>query len=89
MKKILIPKNLIVAFALLSLSAMSGANQTPPVAVHPADKVNVGKARLAMGYLCEASTECYSSCCSKSRCSDIKACKKPKGIFTSLRDVSL
>ena len=90
MKKISITKNLIVAFALLSLSAMSGAKQTtPPVGVDPADKVKVGKARLAMGYLCEASTECYSSCCSKSRCSDIKACKKPKGIFTSLRDVSL
>ncbi len=50
MKKILIPKNLIVAFALLSLSAMSGAKQTPPVAVHPADKVKDGKARLEMGY---------------------------------------
>jgi hypothetical protein len=50
MKKISITKNLIVAFALLSISAMSGAKQTPPVAVHPADKVKVGKARLAMGY---------------------------------------
>ncbi len=89
MKKISITKNLIVAFALLSLSAMSGAKQTPPVAVHPADKVNVGKASLAMGLRCDHNTECYSSCCSRSMCSYITACKKPKGIFTSLRDVSL
>ncbi len=50
MKKISIPNNLIVAFALLSLSAMSGAKQTPPLAVLPADKVKVGKARLEMGF---------------------------------------
>jgi hypothetical protein len=47
MKKISITKKLIVAFALVSLSAMSGADQSPPLAVgHPADKVKVGKARL-------------------------------------------
>jgi hypothetical protein len=81
-------KKLIVAFALLSLSAITVANQASLVAVHPADKVKVGNARLELGYKCEASIECYSSCCSKSRCSDNKACRKPKGIFTSLRDVS-
>jgi hypothetical protein len=53
-------KKLIVAFALLSLSAITVANQASPVAVHPADKVKVGTARLELGYKCEASTECYS-----------------------------
>ena len=82
--KIPITKKLIVVFAMLSLSTITLANkQAPPaVVVHPADKVKVGNARLELGYKCEASTECYSSCCIRNRCSDIKACRKPKGMFS-------
>jgi hypothetical protein len=85
--KISISKSLVVVFAILSVStSATSLNQT--IAVHAADKVKVGGARLQNGFACHANSECFSSCCSQNKCSVVKACSKPKGFLTSLRDVS-
>ncbi len=85
--RIPLSKALIVVFGLLSVTT-SASLYTKPV-THAEDRVKVGTARVELGYRCEMHNECQSSCCSKNRCSDIKACKKSRGMLNSLMDVSI